>query len=225
MWSWFYHPANLPRAYNKWIATAAQVDPRLIEVLRLARRGEFVYNEDKGPKARLLEGMCRDHSWPIEWGDPQKTVPIPCEMVHMGTGPNCHRHAAVRFRRAFRFAMATNMPLQIVAKLLSKRKLSPKALGQIVKDSARSSAFLGAFVALMYYGICLSRTQIGPRIFGEKQVSRQEWDSGLCVRAACVLCGWSVMIEAERRRGELAMFVAPRALATVVPRSYDSKVS
>jgi hypothetical protein len=51
------------------------------------------------------------------------------------------------------------------------------------------------------------------------------WDSGLCIGAGCVLCGWSILIEAERRREELALFVAPRALATWLPREYDAKVS
>ena len=223
MWNWFYHPENLPRAYNKWIASAAQVDPRLIEVLRLARHGDFVYGKDKGPSARQCQGMCEEYGWPIEWGDPQRTVPIPCEMVHMGTGPSCHWHACVRFARAFKFAMATNFPLQLLAKIISKRRLSPTDLTQTMKDSARSSAFLGTFVALFYYGICLSRTQLGPRLFDEKTISHQDWDSGLCVRAACALCGWSVLIEKERRQGELAMFVAPRAAATFLPRNYDKK--
>lgn len=43
MWAWFYLPDRLPRAYNKWIDEAAQVDGRLIYVLRKARAGDFVY--------------------------------------------------------------------------------------------------------------------------------------------------------------------------------------
>ena len=224
MWNWFYYPETLPRAYNKWIASAAQVDLRLIEALRQAKRGDFVYGKDSGPASRQLESMCKDQNWPIEWGDPEKTIPIPCEMVHMGTGPNCHWHAAVRFTRAFKFAMATNFPLQLVAKVISRKRLSSRDLVQITQESARSSAFLGAFVALMYYGICLSRTRLGPKLFDEKTVSRQDWDSGLCVGSACALCGWSVLIEKERRRGELAMFVAPRAAATFFPRRYDREL-
>ena len=33
------------------------------------------------------------------------------------------------------------------------------------------------------------------------------------------------MIEAEKRRMELALFVAPRALATLFPRAYEANVS
>ena len=225
MWNWFYYPSTLPRAYNNWIASVAQVDPRLIKILRLARQGEFMYGQNKGPEARQCEGMCKEYGWPIEWGDPQRTIPLPCEVVHMGAGPNCHWHACVRFARAFKFAMATNFPLQLLARMISKRRLSIEDLVHVISDSARSSAFLGAFVSLFYYGICISRTQLGPRLFSQDTVSRQDWDSGLCVRAACVLCGWSILIEKERRRGELSMFVVPRAVATFLPRSYDSKYS
>ena len=41
MWSWFYHPNNLPRNYNKWITSAASVDQRLIDALRTARLERF----------------------------------------------------------------------------------------------------------------------------------------------------------------------------------------
>ena len=51
--------------------------------------------------------------------------------------------------------------------------------------------------------------------------SPQAWDSGLCVAAGCAGCGWSILVEQARRRQELALFVAPRALATALPRRYD----
>ena len=38
-----------------------------------------------------------------------------------------------------------------------------------------------------------------------------------------MLCGWSILIEAERRREELALFVMPRALGTLLPREYDAR--
>ena len=64
MWAWFYLPERLPRSYNKWIGEAAQVDERLIEALRQARRGDWIYGRDTG-QAGLLESMCRDYNWPL----------------------------------------------------------------------------------------------------------------------------------------------------------------
>lgn len=221
MWAWFYLSDRLPRAYNKWISEAAQVDYRLIDVLRKAHAGEYIYGRDTG-QAHILQNMCGDYGWPLAWGDPVKTIPIPCEVVHMGTGPSCHWHAAVRFARAFQFALVTNLPLQFLVKA---RNPSLKSFRKACEEAVRSSAFLGVFVGLFYYGVCLARTRIGPKIFSRETVTPMMWDSGLCIGAGCALCGWSTLIEARKRRMELALFVAPRALATLFPRVYDANVS
>ena len=220
MWAWVYLPDRLPRSYNAWIAQAAQVDRRLIDVLRRARWGDFVYGKNTG-QASILQSMCRDYAWPIIWGDPERTVPIPCEMVHCGSGPSCHWHAVTRFFRAFRFALAMYLPLQLVVRA---RSPSLSALKHSLRDSVRSSAFLAAFVSLFYYSVCLSRTVLGPKIFSRKTITPMMWDSGLCVGAGCMMCGWSILIEAEKRRQEVAFFVAPRAIATFLPRRYENKV-
>jgi len=165
--------------------------------------------------------MCKDYSWPLDWGDPTKVIPIPCEMVHMGTGPSCHWHALVRFAKAFKFAMAMYLPLQL---LLRATHPSFAALRKACKEAVRSSTFLGAFIALFYYGVCLSRTRLGPWLFSKNTITPMMWDSGLCVRAGCLLCGWSILAEVEKRRQELALFVAPRAAATIFPRRYPEQV-
>ena len=221
MWSWFYLPERLPLAYNTWIGEAAQVDHRLLEALRKARRGEFVYGRDTG-QAEVLQTMCQDYGWPLSWGDPAQTIPIPCEMVHMGEGPSCHWHAVVRFIRAFKFALVMYLPLQLLVKA---RTPSLKSLKYACRDALRSSAFLGAFISLFYYSVCLSRTKLGPRIFARSKVTPMMWDQGLCVQAGCMMCGWSILIEGEKRRQEIALFVAPRAAATLLPRRYAWKVS
>ncbi|GAM37586.1 hypothetical protein TCE0_024f07628 [Talaromyces pinophilus] len=221
MWAWFYAPERLPRSYGKWIGEAAQVDGRLIEALRRARRGIFVYGKDTG-QAPLLESMCKDYGWPIKWGDPAVTVPIPCEMVHMGCGPNCEWHAMSRFMRSFKFAMLTNMPLQLLLRVRAKQPAT--AFNRAVKDATRSSTFLALFISMFYYGVCLSRTRLGPKIFDSKTVTPLMWDSGLCVGAGCFMCGWSILAETASRRQEIALFVAPRAAAAILPRRYERKV-
>ncbi|GMF72280.1 unnamed protein product [Aspergillus oryzae] len=220
MWAWFYLPERLPKSYGKWIGEVAKVDSRLIEALRRARRGVFVYGKDTG-QAPLLESMCKDYGWPIEWGDPSKTIPIPCEMVHMSCGPNCEKHAVSRFARTFGFACATYIPLQIVFRL--RRLKSVLSLRRAVSDALRSSAFLASFVSIFYYSVCLARTRIGPKIFPRDVVTPMMWDSGLCVGAGCLMCGWSILVESPSKRQELALFVAPRAAATVLPRFYDKQ--
>lgn len=217
MWSWFYAPERLPRAYNHWISSAAKIDQRLITALRRAREGEFVYGQDTG-QAPLLTSLCDELAFPQVWGDPAKTIPIPCELYHCGIGKSCEAHGLSRFLSAFRFSMELYLPLQLATKIASP---SRAALLAAVKGAARSSSFLAAFVSLFYYSVCLARTRLGPMVFSKKTVTPQMWDAGLCVLAGCLACGWSIMIEKANRRQEIAFFVAPRALATVLPRVYD----
>ncbi|KAF4985218.1 hypothetical protein FDECE_16724 [Fusarium decemcellulare] len=218
MWAWFYHPKRLPRSYNKWITSAASVDLRLIEALRRCHTGEFQYGKETG-QASLLQGMCVDYEWPLAWGDPAVVVPIPCEMVHMASGPSCEYHAVSRFFRAWRWSMATYLPLTLA---LALRNPSRKAFRRALISSCRSSSFLATFIALFYYGVCLSRTRIGPRLPGGTTIERrQHMDGGICVGTGCLLCGWSILIETESRRKDIALFVAPRAMATVLPRRYS----
>ncbi|PGH23461.1 hypothetical protein AJ80_02414 [Polytolypa hystricis UAMH7299] len=219
MWAWFYLPERLPCSYGKWIGEVAQVDSRLIEALRSARRGEWKYGQPS-PKQPPLTLMCEDYGWPQEWGDPSKTVPIPCEMVHMGCGPSCEKHALWRFAKAFKFACTGYLPLALA---LRWRSRSLSAFLDAAKNSIRSSAFLGLFVSIFYYSVCLSRTRLGPKIFSKNKVTPMMWDSGLCVAAGCMMCGWSIFVENMKRRREIALFVAPRAAATLLPRRYNRK--
>lgn len=214
MWAWFYAPSALPRSYNQWISSAAAVDSRLIKALRHCRKGELRYGEETG-HAPLLESMCADYQWPRKWGDPATTVPFPCEMVHMGCGPSCEYHALSRFLRSFKWAMATYLPLNLLA-----RRKNLQGFRRALVSAARSSSFLATFIALFYYGVCLARTRLGPHLVGKDVASRQTIDSGLCVGCGCFMCGWSIFLEAASRRKDMALFVAPRALATLLPRRY-----
>ena len=228
MWSWFYAPSRLPQSYNAWISTAAELDHRLVLALRHARYGTFQYGKDTG-MASLLGSMARDYGLPESAGDPARTIPVPCELVHMGCGTSCEAHALWRFWRGWLRAAKIYFPLQlfILARHTLKNRRSghrlippPRALLAALKTAAHRSSFLGAFISLFYYGVCLSRTRLGPKLFSSRTVTPQMWDSGLCVFAGCVLCGLSLFAEQPRRRLEVVLFVLPRAAATWVPRRY-----
>ncbi|KAI0602229.1 integral membrane protein [Biscogniauxia sp. FL1348] len=215
MWAWFYSPSSLPRAYTKWISSAAAVDSRLIEALRRCREGTLVYGKDT-PEGRILQSMCSDYKWPLEWGDPATTIPFRCEIVHMGSSSSCEYHAISRFLRSFKWSVATYLPLNILT-----RKKDLKGLRSAVLSAARSSSFLATFITLFYYGVCLARTRVGPHIIGKDTKARQMIDSGVCVGTGCFMCGWSILIEKPSRRKDMALFVAPRAMATLLPRRYS----
>jgi hypothetical protein len=94
MWAWIYTPDRLPRSYNKWIKSAAAVDQRLLIALRRCRYGEIKYGVETG-QAHLLQGMCKHYNWPLEYGDPVKSIPFPCEIVHFDLPPfKSSSHAA-----------------------------------------------------------------------------------------------------------------------------------
>jgi len=248
MWAWFYHPDALPPEYNKWITRAAEVDGRLIEALRRCRSGALVYGQETG-QADLLGSMCVDYNLPYVWGDPARTIPFPCELVHMGVGPSCEKHAISRFLRALPMAGATYVPLTLLLLFRSPSKLkSSRALLRALRSAARSSCFLASFIALFYYGVCLARTRIGPRLLlplppeylclpspptaqtlASKSymrsllAARQRIDSGLCVATGCAMCGLSILWEKSSKRKDFALFVAPKALATLLPRRFEKE--
>lgn len=224
MQAWCYSPDQLPSTYNRWIHKAANIDPRFLSAVRLAKTGGWKYGVHNGESDQLLRGVARDLGLPEEWGDPALTVPIRCELVHGGCGPSCELHALWRFWRAWLLGMEMYLPLQLVVRMI--RRPNPKSLIGSVAGAARSAAFLGSFVSLFYYGVCLARTRLGPVLLPPTKqwgVSPQTWDGGLCILSGCMLCGWSILIEPPGRRGELALFVLPRALATLSPRVYHRK--
>ncbi|PHH65157.1 hypothetical protein CDD81_3288 [Ophiocordyceps australis] len=219
MWAWFYSPQSLPRGYNSWITSAAHVDQRLIKALRHCRKGELRYAEETG-QAPLLGSMCNDLNLPYQWGDPAQTVPFPCEIVHMGSGPSCEHFALSRFCLSWKWSMCTYLPLALALQL---RKPSRNSLLGALLSASRSSAFLAAYITLFYYGVCLCRTRVGPLVIGTDVASRNRIDGGLCIGTGCCLCGWSVLIETASRRKDMALFVAPRAMATLLPRRYSAE--
>lgn len=221
MWAWFYAPERLPRTYNTWITKIAELDYRLLHALRLCRQGDFVYGDRNSADADL-PSLCADLGLPTQYGNPAVTIPIPCELYHCGTGKSCEVHAATRFRRSFNLAARLYFPLQLFS-LLQSSPLTPRRVLSALRSAIRSSSFLASFVALFYYSVCLARTRLGPKLVSSKIVTPQIWDSGLCVLAGCLACGWSILFEKPSRRQEIAFFVAPRALATLLPRVYDQK--
>jgi len=93
--------------------------------------------------------------------------------------------------------------------LISLERLIPTLLGVM-----RSATFLSAFVQLMWLGVCSTRTFLLARLF--PWISHDYFDGPYgCVFVASLACGSSIWIENPRRRGEIALYVLPRAIRTV----------
>ncbi|KAK9449257.1 uncharacterized protein V1518DRAFT_415516 [Limtongia smithiae] len=218
MYAWFYHPLRLPKSYNHWITKFADFDTQLLELLRLAQQGKFIYGKDTGC-SHILADSCIRMGLPAEYGDPAISIPLPCVVVHQNSTKNCELHALWRFSKAFKSAFSIYLPLNLLLFLRRKfrqRPVSARDIIGVLRSSAASASFLGAFVALSWYPVCLTRTRLGPSLF--PSVNRTRWDNTLGPAFGCFLCGWSILLESTRRRGELALFVMPRAVGVFLPR-------
>ncbi|KAK6201368.1 uncharacterized protein RJT21DRAFT_120422 [Scheffersomyces amazonensis] len=215
MFSWFYHPESLPPAYRQWITSAANMDDELIEALKQIKQGNLVYGEH-GPHDDILNPICDRYGKDPSEGSFVTNLPISCELVHAYKTSNCELHALWRFTRGFTFALKVYGPLNALLLLFPNKRVSfLHRVMKSIKSTARSSAFLGAFIGLYWYAVCLSRTRLLPVLF--PNTPRTRFDDTIGPSAGAFLCGFSSLLETAQRRKELALFVAPRALGTFVP--------
>lgn len=143
------------------------------------------------------------------------TQPIECEAVHAFTTKSCELHALWRFWRGFKFALGVYAPLNLLMLIFPLKTNKTVRLIRVLKSSIRSSCFLGTYIGLYWYAVCLARTRLFPKLF--PNIPRARFDDTICAASGAVMCGFSSFIETPQRRKELALFVAPRGLGTLVP--------
>ena len=196
MWCFFYAPSLLPTNYLNWISRLAQLDPRIKQLLVLARRGDWVYQKRATTEALdLASSLSRSFDVPFSAIDPLSISSVPCLMVHGQTNtPYCTVNTVRRLIGAFLQSFATiYLPLNILSSLLRPARLQKAPLDvltAILRSSARSSAFLSSFVAICWGAICCTRrygTLLG--------LSQQVLDGGLAPAVGCMLCGFAILSE------------------------------
>ncbi|THH11100.1 hypothetical protein EW145_g875 [Phellinidium pouzarii] len=236
MWCFFYRPERLPRSYVKWIGTLANVDDRILDVLRRRREGTWTYGEE--PSHGLLSPMAEDLGYSPSWGDTLQLPSIggetanktwellgvkgrtgvgglPCELIHGGVGryiipggvgSSCFANLLVRSSMGFLEALAIYAPVHLVPIILSRpdKLLSFSELRKTVSSLLQSSLFLSAFISSIWTTISHNFFD-GP--FG-------------CVPVGCLACGGSIWIEQGKRRGEMALYVLPRALRSLLSNAW-----
>lgn len=211
MHAWFFHPSTLTRSYRTWISRMANMDARLLTALRHLRDGTMRY----GVRTSHLDTYCDDNCIPRERGDVGNGF-LHCSVVHPLDGGLCLGNSVRRFTRGFTSALSLYLPVHMIAQFLVQRKAlatlptsrvalaawALRVVQYITRASGaavRSSAFLGAFIALAWSGVCIARNAVqDDRPFGPL--------------LGAFLSGWSIFIEHPKRRAELAAYVAPRAL-------------
>ncbi|OBZ79774.1 hypothetical protein A0H81_01130 [Grifola frondosa] len=242
MWCFFYKPERLPRSYNKWIMTMANIDPRLLTALRALRSDAFSYRKGLSSPPDLISSLASDLGYPPSWGE-ASLLPayggkqadaawnilqvsnrrgvggMPCEIVHGGMGGgSCTANAGIRGAQAFAEAVALYLPVHVLPILLTRPRtlLHIPRLASTLLSVIRSASFLSAFVSSIWYAVCLTRTLLLARLF--PQVSHDFWDGPFgCTFVGSLVCGASIWIEQGHRRGEMALYVLPRAIRACLP--------
>lgn len=84
---------------------------------------------------------------------------------------------------------------------------------------ARSASFLSAFVTSIWFAVCFTRTLVLARLF--PGIPHDFWDGPFgCTFVGSLVCGASIWIERGRRRGEMALYVLPRAIRACLPAEW-----
>ncbi|RLV90779.1 hypothetical protein JA1_004359 [Spathaspora sp. JA1] len=214
MYSWFFHQDRLPPAYHQWITSAANMDHEIYEILKLVKEKKIIYGEP-GPYSETLVPYFEKYGKDPKGASTATNLPIECEAVHAFTTKNCELHALWRFYRGFKFAFTVYAPLNLLLLLIPKKQKMPARLKRALISSIRSSSFLGAFIGIYWYSVCLARTRLFPLL--APKVPRTRYDDTIAPALGALLCGFSSFVETPQRRKELALFVAPRGLGTMVP--------
>ncbi|KAI0275061.1 hypothetical protein BC834DRAFT_814581 [Gloeopeniophorella convolvens] len=242
MWCFFYKPERLPGSYVKWITSLANVDEQIIVALRAIRTGRWSYLYSSTPSPNPVALLSQRLGYPAKWGDP-KILPayggyaasaiwkelgvrgrgslggIPCELVHGSVaGGSCTANFTVRGLHAFLEALVLYLPVHVLPILLRKPRklLSFPAILDTLLGILRSASFLSGFVSSFWAAVCITRTLLVARLF--PYISHDFYDGPFgCVLAGCLACGSSIWIESGRRRGEMALYVLPRAIRACLP--------
>lgn len=94
--------------------------------------------------------------------------------------------------------------------------LRPHRLLETALGAMRSAAFLASFIGIYWGAVCGTRTRGPARAL--PCVSHDFWDGPFGgIMAGCLLCGTSIWLENGRRRGEMALYVLPRAVRAILP--------
>ncbi|KAH9470263.1 hypothetical protein MJO29_004467 [Puccinia striiformis f. sp. tritici] len=231
MWCWFYTPWRLPMSYVKWITTLAEMDPRLLQLIRLAKDHKFVYGSPAQSDQILDLGrsIATHMGRPPADGDPQFIDKLSCGIVHgtLGNSESCTVNVLRRLFRAWKTSLGIYLPVFTVPVLLFQRKKMIEApvgtLVRILLNSSRSAGFLSSFVGLTWAGVCMGRSTGMQRLLngiqgwkGLEQVTATDLDGKVAPQLGSMLAGLSILVENKKRRGEMALYVATRALCATV---------
>ncbi|KAJ7635012.1 hypothetical protein FB45DRAFT_830570 [Roridomyces roridus] len=233
MYAFFLRPDTLPPAYNNWILAASKASPDAFALniqavqehtIDLHALGKLISRPDVTPSnlAQLRSLRAR-----VLAGETDIPYYAPCYALHADNN-FCTASLFFRFLEVARWMLPIYSALHFLPTLLfrwkSLRKDPLRVLARGTVGSLRSSTFLGMFVVICQSVFCIKH-QTYERIMALPPSSlvrqllpqalidillhkRTWWLSGF-------LTGLALLIEDQRRRAELAMYVLPKGLESL----------
>ncbi|KAH8827303.1 hypothetical protein DL96DRAFT_1498861 [Flagelloscypha sp. PMI_526] len=226
MYAWLMRPDTLPISYSNWICNAGRIpkqSPPLNMALwrgttpKVALVDELIARNDATPAAFAELRELRNNIMRQLAGEKGITLPpkLPCSALHPWDD-SCVRMEIPKFFAVARWMLPVYSALHFIPAILFKRqKFMKDPISILLKagiGSLRSSAFLGTFVFIFHsvfcaqYQLWLNLSPIVPQWVLDLVLSRFSF------YLPGFMTGLALFWEAKHRRGELAMYVLPKAM-------------
>ncbi|PSS32451.1 Transmembrane protein like [Actinidia chinensis var. chinensis] len=194
MYSFVMRPESLPKSYQDFIQKTGPVARPVYKAVRDCCRGCPV---DVSSLSAYLSNKRGSNFVKLE----EFPSIIPCSIIHPDSN-SCLAHnanaASATFRKTFPLYFSLTFVPFVVLHLQKFTDAPVRTCWLAVKGAVRSTSFLSAFVGIFQGVICLHR----------KVMSK---DHKLVYWMAGGISALSVLLEKKARRGELALYVLPRA--------------
>ncbi|RKP00182.1 hypothetical protein CXG81DRAFT_19841 [Caulochytrium protostelioides] len=207
MRSWFYCPDALPKSYANWITSMADIEPPILEALKLSKEGLVSYTKPM-PDNQLAVSAMDTLKLPLSWGNADFGQ-FPCWITH-GDLISCPRHWWQIFWSAFQRALRIYVPVHLIPALIFSRPKTMDAMARMLQRTTfhalHSTTFLSMFVTIIWSSICVVRRTTGQ-------------DTALGPTLGSFLCGLSILLERRSRRREMGIYTLPKAIESLLFRT------
>ncbi|KIY49135.1 hypothetical protein FISHEDRAFT_41969 [Fistulina hepatica ATCC 64428] len=234
MYAFILRPDTLPWSYNAWIQSASMVPVEGVRINRNMYLDHTVKDlTDIDAIVALPTTTAKNATHLLSLRHKLATgqtegvyIPPygPCAAIHPAVD-RCPTLQVHRFVQVFRWMLPIYGALHLVPALLFRRHAFMKHPGAMLRRSAvgtlRSSAFLGTFVVICQALFCFKHhlhrvlSALSPKS-ELRALLPQICIDALVSKASIMMMGLStgfaLLVEEKRRRGELAMYVLPKAL-------------
>lgn len=224
MYAFMLRPSTIPKSYYSWTLNISNSHVTVLDANRkLARSGgrwaniyDNIYDLVSlcGAVGGSSKAISHCKAYIDSCQETNSRVVVPCSLVHC-RDINCLRYNLWLFARVVCKMLPVNLAINLAPQMLLKfgafLKEPKLTLEKSIKSSAQSSIFLAFFISFFNSLVCLQRSLLisnSTSAFLHSPTGHKIWyhvSGGL----AALL---SILMEQKRKRGELALYVFPKAM-------------